>query len=77
MLSIPLRVLLQISAVQAPLLAYNHFVEALFVLNDCREGVHGGASVALTDGGADARHLKGSAPATRAKRDAIYRRACL
>ncbi len=62
-------------AMQAPLLAYNHFVEALFVLNDCREGVHGGASVALTDGGAEARHLKGSAPAMRAKRDAIYRHA--
>ena len=61
-------------AMQAPLLAYNHFVEALFVLNDCREGVHGGAGVALSDGGADVRHLRGSSSAMRAKRDAIYRR---
>ena len=32
---------------QAPLLAYNHFVEALFVLNDCRAGLHGGSRAAL------------------------------
>ena len=25
---------------QAPLLAYNYFVEAVFVLNDCRDGLH-------------------------------------
>ena len=62
------------TGLQAPLLAYNHFVEALFVLNDCREGVHGGAGIAMTDGGADGRHLKGASPAMRAKRDAIYRR---
>lgn len=28
-------------AVKAPLLAYNHFVEALFVLNGCTAGMHG------------------------------------
>lgn len=28
-------------AVKAPLLAYNHFVEALFVLNGCAAGLHG------------------------------------
>ena len=27
---------------QAPLLAYNHFVEALFVLNGCQAGLHAG-----------------------------------
>ena len=47
------------------------------MLNDCREGVHGGAGVALTDSGADGRHLKGASSAMRAKRDAIYRRALL
>eukprot|EP00967_Tisochrysis_lutea_P135679 scaffold241121_cov21-Tisochrysis_lutea.AAC.1 len=26
----------------APLLAYNHFVEALFVLNGCQAGLHAG-----------------------------------
>jgi len=68
------------STVQAPLLAYNHFVEALFVLNDCRAGLHGGGSAALiTDTHmADATEgslaqLKGSAPSARAKREAIYR----
>ena len=30
---------------QAPLLAYNHFVEALFVLNDCRAGLCACAAV--------------------------------
>lgn len=30
---------IQRARVQAPLLAYNHFVEALFVLNDCRAGL--------------------------------------
>ena len=29
---------------QAPLLAYNHFVEALFALNECRAGLHAAAS---------------------------------
>ena len=28
-------------AVKAPLLAYNHFVEAIFVLNGCTAGLHG------------------------------------
>ena len=68
--------------VQAPLLAYNHFVEALFVLNDCRAGLHGAGSAAIisdTDM-ADATEgslaqLKGSAPSARAKREAIYRSA--
>ncbi len=67
---------------QAPLLAYNHFVEALFVLNDCRAGLHGGGSAALisdtdmadaTEG--NLAQLKGSAPSARAKREAIYRSA--
>lgn len=68
--------------VQAPLLAYNHFVEALFVLNDCRAGLHGGGSAALISDTemADATEgklaqLKGSAPSARAKREAIYRSA--
>eukprot|EP00775_Hariotina_reticulata_P011091 gene11092-11246_t len=30
-----------VMAVKAPLLAYNHFVEALFVLNGCTAGLHG------------------------------------
>lgn len=67
---------------QAPLLAYNHFVEALFVLNDCRAGLHGGGSAALVSDidMADATEgklaqLKGSAPSARAKREAIYRSA--
>lgn len=67
---------------QAPLLAYNHFVEALFVLNDCRAGLHGGGSAALisdTDsseaGQSNLTHLKGSSPSARAKREAIYRSA--
>ncbi|KAK9845075.1 hypothetical protein WJX74_010283 [Apatococcus lobatus] len=29
-------------ASKAPLLAYNHFVETVCVLNDCQEGLHGG-----------------------------------
>ena len=67
---------------QAPLLAYNYFVEVLFVLNKCRAGLHGGGSAALisdTDM-ADATEgslaqLQGSAPSARAKREAIYRQA--
>lgn len=65
---------------QAPLLAYNHFVESLFVLNGCRAGLHGGGSAAtLSDmDGADASDsnlakLKGSSAAARLKREAIYR----
>lgn len=30
------------ASLQAPLLAYNHFVETVCVLNDCQEGLHGG-----------------------------------
>ncbi len=37
-----IRDLKRIVVVQAPLLAYNHFVETVFVLNDCQEGLHGG-----------------------------------
>lgn len=68
--------------VQAPLLAYNHFVEALFVLNDCREGLHGGGSAAAMADVGDAfshsqlgggHQLQGSCPQLRAKRDTIYR----
>ena len=42
-------------AVKAPLLAYNHFVEALFVLNGCTAGLHGarlGANLGGGGGGA-------------------------
>lgn len=68
-------------ASKAPLLAYNHFVEALFVLNDCREGIHGGVGPgsALGEapggggGGGGVFHLKGCSPTMRAKRYAIYR----
>ena len=64
---------------QAPLLAYNHFVEALFVLNDCQAGLHAGgaAAAALANDVAassrDAFCLKGSSPRTRGQRDAIYK----
>ena len=67
---------------QAPLLAYNHFVEALFILNDCREGLHGGGSAAAMADVGDAfshshlgggHQLRGSCPQLRAKRDTIYR----
>ena len=62
-------------ASKAPLLAYNHFVEALFLLNDCHEGVGGGGDpgAAMMEAGGEAFHLRGAAPAMRAKRDAIYR----
>ncbi|GFR51612.1 hypothetical protein Agub_g14038 [Astrephomene gubernaculifera] len=70
-------------AAKAPMLAYNHFIESLFVLNDCSAGVHasragGGSSElaaelalhsALEGGGF---HLKGATPVMRAKRDIIY-----
>lgn len=39
-------------AVKAPLLAYNHFVEALFVLNGCTAGLHGARLGANLGGGA-------------------------
>jgi hypothetical protein len=41
-------------ATKAPLLAYNHFVEALFVLNGCTAGLHGarlGANLVGAAGG--------------------------
>lgn len=41
-------------AVKAPLLAYNHFVEAIFVLNGCTAGLHGarlGANLGGSGGG--------------------------
>jgi len=63
-----------------PNLAYNHFVEALFALNDCQVGLAGGAAAAaaLADlpGAAAAEReafcLKGADPIMRSKRDAIY-----
>ena len=67
---------------QAPLLAYNHFVESLFVLNDCREGLHGAVGNSSQDDpqaalpsqdGHGAFNLAGSAPHMQAKRDTIYR----
>ena len=70
------------SALQAPLLAYNHFVEAVFVLNECRPGLQAAAPeedpIALTQlmagpVAAGACRLIGSDEATRAKRDTIYR----
>ncbi|GAB4813688.1 hypothetical protein N2152v2_000734 [Parachlorella kessleri] len=63
-------------ATKLPNLAYNHFVEALFVLNDCQAGLHGGASsaAAISEGaGGGSFCLKGASPLVRAKRDAIYR----
>ncbi|KAG2440678.1 hypothetical protein HYH02_010257 [Chlamydomonas schloesseri] len=74
-------------AAKAPLLAYNHFIESLFVLNDCTSGVHassrggGGSGSELAaelalhsamEGGGGGFHLKGSSPIMRAKRDIIY-----
>jgi condensin-2 complex subunit D3 len=38
-------------AVKAPLLAYNHFVEAIFVLNGCTAGLHGARLGANLGGG--------------------------
>jgi hypothetical protein len=65
---------------QAPLLAYNHFVEAVFVLNECRSGLQseGLADEPLSQltGSADSRavcSLAGPSPTSRAKRDTIYR----
>jgi len=72
------------SNMQAPLLAYNHFVEAVFVLNECRPGLQASASdndpISLTQMTAGqvaegACRLTGSEEATRAKRDTIYRSA--
>ena len=67
---------------QAPLLAYTHFVEAVFVLNECRPGLQAGAAeddpVSLTQvlAGPPAQgacRLTGPDPANRAKRDTIYK----
>ena len=67
---------------QAPLLAYNHFVEAVFVLNECRPGLQATAAeddpVSLTQivagpAAQGAYRLTGPDPAIRAKRDTIYR----
>ncbi|GBF90548.1 hypothetical protein Rsub_03119 [Raphidocelis subcapitata] len=69
-------------ATKAPLLAYNHFVESLFVLNGCAAGLYAarvGASLAGAPeggagggGGAPAQFtLRG--PANRPHRDTIYR----
>jgi condensin-2 complex subunit D3 len=63
-----------------PNLAYNHFVEALFVLNDCQVGLAGGAAAAAAmadlSGAAAAERgafcLKGADPVMRSKRDEIY-----
>ncbi|GLC77673.1 hypothetical protein PLESTF_001971200 [Pleodorina starrii] len=71
-------------AAKAPMLAYNHFIESLFVLNDCSAGLHasrsGGGSSELASEltfhaafeGGRGFHLKGSTPIMRAKRDIIY-----
>ncbi len=63
---------------QAPLLAYNHFVEAVFVLNECRAGLQASGpleeppSQALgSEEAAGAFSLAG--PSSRGKRDTIYR----
>ena len=66
---------------QAPLLAYNSFVEVVFSLNRCREGL--AASALQSQGPEDAGnavHISaedlpptaGPSPAARAKRDVIY-----
>lgn len=51
-------------AVKAPLLAYNHFVEAIFVLNGCTAGLHGarlGANMGGAGGGPSAATSLGQA----------------
>ena len=67
---------------QAPLLAYNHFVEAVFVLNECRPRLAASGSegdpVSLTQiagppASQGACRLTGADKDTRAKRDTIYR----
>jgi hypothetical protein len=67
--------------VQAPLLAYNSFVEVVFSLNRCREGLAASAlqsqghedSAGAGDMGAeDVAPTAGPSPAARAKRDIIY-----
>lgn len=67
---------------QAPLLAYNHFVEAVFVLNECRPGLQAAAAnddpISLTQvmagpAAEGACRLTGPNEAARAKRDTIYK----
>lgn len=68
---------------QAPLLAYNHFVESMFVLNGCRDGLLGLSGNAMaSQGDALASQsgslgqdfgLKGSSAQLREKRVTIYR----
>jgi condensin-2 complex subunit D3 len=61
---------------QAPLLAYNHFVEALFALNECRAALHASSGEASSSVAAPALpgafSLAGAGAAMRAKRDTIY-----
>eukprot|EP00798_Chlamydomonas_sp_ICE-L_P019509 gene19509-26180_t len=54
-------------ATKAPLLAYNHFVEAVFALNDCQAGVYAGRM-------ADSSHSLGTEAGggSMARRDTIY-----
>ena len=67
-------------ASKAPMLAYNHFVESLFVLNDCQAASRAGRTLAPGGGGGSelmsisggAMHLAGASPAMRAKRDVVY-----
>ena len=60
------------------MLAYNHFVEALFVLNNCHAASRAGRTLApgggtdLMDGGSGTMHLSGATPEMRAKRDVVY-----
>ncbi|BDA42617.1 probable condensin complex subunit 1 at C-terminar half [Coccomyxa sp. Obi] len=63
---------------KAPLLAYNHFVEAVFVLNECRAGLQASGPLEEplsqapgSEEAAGAFSLAG--PASRGKRDTIYR----
>ena len=65
---------------QAPLLAYNHFVEAVLVLNECptrlRAGVCEAASGELAQAllnDPSAPGLAGPSAKARGKRDVIYR----
>ena len=62
-------------ATKAPLLAYNHFVEALFMLNDCR--LHPSYHTSGVAAGASERErtlfsLVGNAPHIRAQRRMVY-----
>ena len=70
-------------AAKAPMLAYNHFVESLFVLNDCHAASRAGRTLApgggggggldpLTVGGGGLMHLAGATADMRSKRDFVY-----